>query len=148
AAESSFEGPCDAHNLFRRFVREFQAELRNARVAPGGKVGAGFLRFGSEYGIAAPDVSEDRMSAARGVLQCEHVFFAGPAAIAVTGAGGQKAAEDAVLGMENGQVLIGDGLDTTAADLAGEIGDLFRVEVVRGSEAAHAKIQVFAGGES
>ena len=50
------------------------------------------------------------MRAAFGILQRDAVFFAGAAAIAIAGSGGEKAAEDAVLGVEDGEVLIGDGL--------------------------------------
>ena len=75
------------------------------------------------------------------------VGFAGAAAIAVAGAGGEEAGEDAVLGVEDGQVLIGDGFDAIGAGFAGQFGDLGAVEVVGRSEEREAEIEEFARGE-
>ncbi len=71
-------------------------------MAPRVEVRAGFLGFGSEDGVAAANVGEDRVGAAFGILQRDAVFFAGAAAIAVAGSFRQEAAEDAVLGVEYG----------------------------------------------
>ena len=104
-------------DLLRRFVRELQAEARDAGRAPRVQMQAGLLRFGAEDGVAAADIGHHGMRAARGVAQRHAVLFAGAAAIAIAGAGGEEAAEDAMLGVEDGQVLVGDGLDAFAADL-------------------------------
>ena len=48
------------------------------------------------------------------------MFFAGAAAVAVAGAGREEAAEDTVLGVEDGEVLIGDGFQILRADREGQ----------------------------
>ena len=98
-------------------MHELQAEVADAGGAPGFQVQAGLLRFGAEDGVAAADVGHHRMRAPGGIAQRDAVLFAGTAAIAIAGAGGEEAAEDAVLGVEDRQVLVGDGLDALAADL-------------------------------
>ena len=49
------------------------------------------------------------------VAQLHAVFLAGAAAIAVAGAVRKKAAEDAMLGMEDRKMLVRDGLDRLRA---------------------------------
>ena len=109
-----------SRDLVGGFVDEFQAEVADAGLSPRVEVGAGFLRFGSEDGVAAAYVGEHRMGAAFGVLEGDAVFFAGAAAIAIAGAVREEAAEDAVLGVEHGQMLVGDGFDILRADGEGE----------------------------
>ena len=48
------------------------------------------------------------------IAQRHRVLFARAAAIAIAGAGGKEAAEDAVLGVEHRQVLIHHGFDASA----------------------------------
>ena len=72
------------------------------------------------------------MSAALGVLERDAVFFAGAAAVAVAGALREEAAEDAVFGVEHGQVLVGDGFYILWADGEGERGYLRGVQFVGG----------------
>ncbi len=59
----------DLLHLRDGFVDEFQAVVDDAGVAPGVEVGAGFLGFGSEDGVAAAYVGKDGMGAAFGVLE-------------------------------------------------------------------------------
>ena len=60
------------------------------------------------------------------------------AAIAIAGAGGKEAAEDAVLGVEHGQVLIDDGLDLIRARAASQFRDLGGVQIVRRRQSRQA----------
>ena len=98
----------DLLNFVSRFVHEFQTKVANTRLAPGFDVRACFLRFSSEDRVAAAHVGEYRMRAALWISQCHPMLFAWPAAIAIRRAGGKEAAKDAMLGMEDGQMLIGN----------------------------------------
>ena len=116
-------------------MREFQTEVTNAGRTPIVKPGAGLLSLGAEDGIAAADVGNQRMSAAIHVTERNSVLFAWAAAILIRCSGRKKTAKDAVLGMENGQMLISDDFHKCAADLVRERADLGCVEIVRGSDA-------------
>ena len=61
-------------------------------------------------------------------------FFARASAIAIACTGGEEAAEDAVLGVEDGQMMECDGLEAASPPMAREIGDLRGVQVVSGGE--------------
>ena len=108
---------------------------------------AGFLRFGAEDGVAAAHVGHHGMRAAGGVAQGDAVLLAGAAAIAIAGAGGKEAAEDAVLGVEDGQMLVGDGFDPACARAARQLGDLRGVQIVRRREALEAELEKLRGGD-
>ena len=108
---------------------------------------AGVLRLGSKDGVAASDVGDQWMGTAAGITKRDDVLFTGPATVPVGSAVRQETAEDAVLRMEDGKVLIGDRLEAVSTNLAGELGDLFGVEVVRGCEPGEAGIEQDAGGE-
>ena len=56
ALEGGVEGFVDFAHLLGGFVDEFQAVVADAGVPPGVEVGAGFLGFGAEDGVAAADV--------------------------------------------------------------------------------------------
>jgi len=107
AAEKCLERSRNVLNLAPRFVREFQTEVANPRLAPRINVRTCLLRLRAEDRISAANISDYRMRTALWISQCDPMLFAWPAAIAVGCAGGKEAAEDAVLGMENGQMLIG-----------------------------------------
>jgi hypothetical protein len=91
--------------------------------------------------IAAADVGEDGVAAAVEVAEFDAVGFAGAAAVLEGGAGGEEAAEDAVFGVEDGEVLVGDGFEGGAAECEGELGDLIGVEVVGGGDAEEAELE-------
>ena len=111
AACPLFESSRDARHLRGGFVRELEPEMADAGARASRPDAGGFLRFGAEDGIAAADVGHHRMRAAGRIAQRHAMLFARAAAIAIAGAGRKEAAEDAVLGVEHRQVLIGDGFD-------------------------------------
>lgn len=75
------------------------------------------------------------------------MLFAGAAAIKIAGACGEEAAEDAMLGVEDGQVLVGDELDASGIGGAGDLDDLFRVAIVSGRETLEAHVEQEARGD-
>ena len=77
------------------------------------------LRLRAEDRIPAADVGDYRMRTALWISQRDPMLFAWPAAIAVRSAGGKESAEDAMLGVEDGQMLIGDGFHPLRADGSG-----------------------------
>src|SRR4051812_2811005 len=74
------------------------------------------------------------MSSPGGVAHAHDVLLAGAPAVAIAGAGGKEPAEDAMLRMENRQVLVGDSLDPVAPNLASQLADLSGIQVVGGSK--------------
>src|SRR5437868_5129723 len=98
----------DARQLIGGLVDEFQSHVTNPGVEPILQVAAGFLSFRPEDGVAAADVGHYGMRTARGIAEGDPMFLARASAIAVAGSGGKKSAEDAMLGVEDGQMLVGD----------------------------------------
>ena len=97
-------------NLLRCFVNKLEPEVADARREPSRKVRTGFLCFSAENGVSAADVGHHRMRPSTRIPQRDPVAFAGPPAILIAGAGGKKAAENTVFGVEDRQVVIGDNL--------------------------------------
>jgi hypothetical protein len=105
-------------------------------------VGTGLLSLASEDGVPATNVCDYGVSTASLVTKRHAMVLAGAAAVPVRGAGREKTAEHAVLGVENRKMPIGYGLDTLGADVASERGNLRGVEIVCGSQSCEAKVQV------
>ena len=80
--------------LLRRFVEKFQPEMPHAQCEHAGDILRAGLRPRVEDGVAAAGVGLDRMLRAHAVAQPHLVPVAGPAAVAVIGAVGEKRAED------------------------------------------------------
>ena len=106
----------DVLHLLRRFVHEFQTEVANTRLTPRIDVRACLLRLRAEDRISAANVSDHRMRTALRISQRHPMLFAWPAAIAVSSTGGKESAEDAMFGVEDGQMLIGDGFQPLRAN--------------------------------
>ena len=147
ALEGGLEGVGDSGEVAGGFVDELEAEVLDAGAKPLVEMGAGFLGFGAKDGVAAADIGHDGVGAALTVPESDSVFLARAAAILVSGSFRQEAAEDTVFGMEDGEVLVGDGLDFFRADVTGEGGDLCGVEVVSGGEAGEAHFEIGFGGK-
>jgi hypothetical protein len=124
AGEGFAEGDGDGGEFIRGFVGEFEAVVGDACGEPGFQMPGGVLGFGSEDGVAAAGVGEDGVGAAVGIAEGDAVLFAGAAAVFVAGSGGEEAAEDAVFGVEDGEVVVGDGFDGSAGEGLGEVLDL------------------------
>ena len=105
--------PCLNHtrDLLGGFVRELEAELLNARVAPLFEVLRTGLRLRIEDRVATADIGHDRMLEAMFVAQGDGVCLAGMTAVGVIGARGKEATEDAMLGVEDRQVMVRDHLE-------------------------------------
>src|ERR1039458_6646998 len=87
------------------------------------------------------------MRAAFGIPESYPMLFAGPAAIAIRSAGGKEPAEDAVLSVEDRQMLIGDGFHTLRANSCGQSRDLRGVEIVRRCESLETQLQICFGSQ-
>jgi hypothetical protein len=108
AREKCLERGSHLLNFVGRFMHEFQTKVANARLAPRFDVRACFLRFSAEDRVPAAYVGKYRMRAALWISQGHPMLFAWPAAIAIRGASGKEAAKDTMLGVEDGQMLIGN----------------------------------------
>ena len=141
------EGFGDLADLAGGFVSELEAEMADAGGEPRLEMETGLLGLRAEDGVAAAGVGEHGVAAAVDAAELDAVGFAGSAAILVRGAGGEEAAEEAVLGVEDGEVLVGDDLDAGSAQGVGKSRDLGGVEVVGGGDALEAEIEESAGAE-
>ena len=83
-------------------------------------VRACLLRLRAEDRIPAADVGQYGMRTALRISQSHPMLFAWTAAIAVGGSGGKESAEDAMLRVEDGQMLIGDGFQPLRANGSGQ----------------------------
>ena len=115
--------------------------MANAGAPPRGQMLAGLLRFRSENRIAATDVGQHGMRASVLIPQGDDVLLARASTIAIAGSGREEAAEDAMLGVEDRQVMIGDRFDPAGIELAGERGDLFGIEIVCRGEPVESRAQ-------
>ncbi len=145
--ESLGESGGDGVDFVAGFVGEFQTEMGDAGVQPSTQMTGAVLRFGAKDGVAATHVGQQGMGAALGIAQRNHVRFTGTTAILIAGAGGEIATEDAVLRVKDGQVLVGDQFQAGRSQAMGEVQHLGGVQVVGGSDAMEAEIEVGLGGD-
>ena len=73
------------------------------------------LCFGPKDGVATTDIGHNRMAASLHIAQRNPMFLARFATILVAGASREEAAEDAMFGVENGQMLIGNDFELVGA---------------------------------
>ena len=119
AGEKCLKRVSDLLNLVCRFMDEFQTKVMNAGLAPRIEMRTCFLRLRAEDRIPAANVSYYRMRPALWISQGDPMLFAWTAAIAVGSAGGEESAEDAMLCVEDGQMLIGNGFHPLRTDGCG-----------------------------
>src|SRR5262245_37769905 len=94
------------HHLFGGLVYKFQPEMFDSGVAPSRQMLARLLRFCAKDRVAATHIRHDGMGTAVRITQCDSVLLARVATVFVARSVRQKAAEHAVLGMKNRQVLV------------------------------------------
>mmetsp|Transcript_34413 Transcript_34413/g.97597 ORF Transcript_34413/g.97597 Transcript_34413/m.97597 type:complete len:211 (-) Transcript_34413:2093-2725(-) len=128
-------------HLLGRLVHELEAQEADADSDQGVEVFGRRLGLGVEDGVSATHVGQHPMILAVLVAEVEGTFLARVPAVLVIVAIGQEAAEDTMLRVENGQMLMGDHLEAGGplrAQGMGEVADLRDVEVVRGRYAREA----------
>jgi hypothetical protein len=124
---------------------ELQTEVTYTCTSPVVDMQACFLRFRAEDGIAATYIGHHRMRAAANVADGDTVLFAGAAAVFIACAGREETAEDAVLSVEDREVLPCDRFDPISADFPGEGSDLIGIQIERGRDTLQPQIQERAG---
>jgi hypothetical protein len=129
------------------FVHELQAEVHDARVAPGIHVEARFLSLGAEDRVTAANVGDNGMLSTALVFDRDLMLLARTTAVLERRARRKESAEDTVLGVEDRQVLIRDGLQTCTAHLVSQRGDLVCVEVVARCDALQSEVQKRIGAQ-
>jgi O-acetylhomoserine/O-acetylserine sulfhydrylase-like pyridoxal-dependent enzyme len=97
-------------------VHELDARVAQAGGAPARPVPRRALRLGAEDRVAAADVGQHRVQPALVVAQRQAVPLAGVAAVGVVVAVREEAAEHAVLGVEDRQVVVHDDLEPARVD--------------------------------
>ena len=85
---------------------ELEPKVTNTSIEPQLEVLCSHLRFSPEDRIAAPHIRHHRVPPSGFILERHTVRFTRVPAVGVVGASGQKAAEDAVLGVKHGKMLI------------------------------------------
>ena len=127
-------------NLGGCFLHEFEADVLDAGIQPTRQMFARFLGFAAKDGIATADIGDDGVLATVAVTQRHLVGFTWAATVFVTRPIGQKATKDTVLGMKDGQMMIGDDFDALIAELTNHFVDLHRVTVVGRCNAYQASV--------
>jgi hypothetical protein len=117
--ESGLEGSDNLTHLLGALVDELQPEVPNLSLELQWHVFRANLRFGPEDCVATPHIRHHRVHLSGFVLQCHTVRFTGVSAVRVVSAGGQKAAEDAVLSVKHGEMLVDDHLQSVCCQVVG-----------------------------
>ena len=135
AAEEALVLRDRADDLVGGFVDELDAEAAGAEGEEAVEVFGAGLGAVVVDSVAAAGVGLEREFGAGAVLEADLVFFAGAAAVVVVFAGGEEGAEDAVLHVKHGHVLM-DGEVEPRRGRGGEEGfELDDVEIVAGGDA-------------
>ena len=137
-----------ACHLLGGFVRELEAKLVNARATPLLEVLRTGLCLRIEDGVAATHVRHDWMLKAVFVPQGDGMRFTGMTAVGVIGAGRKEAAEDAMLGVKDGQVVVGDHLECSGINPCSEVRNLLRIQVMCRRKFLEAHVQEVLRGDA
>src|SRR5262249_25848708 len=143
----SSEGTRNALYLLRCFVHELEPYMVHARGQPRVQVCSRFLRFGAESGVTAADVRHHRMRAPAPISQFDAVLLAGMSAVEVASPFREEAAEHAMLGVEHGQMLVGDHFDAVRAYRGRKRRHLGGVEIVARSQPVQSEVEEYGGGD-
>src|SRR5689334_12390645 len=98
-----FNGLCD---LAGSLVQELQPKMAHAELQHPGDILRAGLGESVEHGVAAPDIGFDRMLGADPVPQLHIMPVTRPSTVGVVGALGKKRAEEAMLHVKHGHVLV------------------------------------------
>ncbi len=128
----------EVQNLAQSVFDELDPEPAVADLGEGGQRADGGLGPTVEDRVPAAHVREHEVALAVRGGQVEGVVLARGAAVPLVLALGQEAREDAVLGVEDGQVVVGDDLEARRGGGGGQGGELGGVEVVAWGEATQA----------
>src|SRR5262245_47751095 len=108
--ESFLEGPDNLTHLLGALMHELEPEVPNPSIEPQWEVFCANLRLGSEDRIAATYIRHDGVHPSGFVLERHTVRFTRMPAVGIVSASGQEAAEDAMLRVKHGEMLIDNGL--------------------------------------
>ena len=137
-----------AHDFVGTFVDELDAEAAGAEFEEAGDVVGAGLGAVVVNGVAAAGVGFEGEFGADAVAEGDAVGVAGAAAVAVVFALREKRAEDAVLHVKHGHVLVDGDVEPRAGRGLEEGLELGDVEIVAGGDALEAvALQVVPGGE-
>ena len=136
-----------AFDFSRCFIHEFDAKMACTDGAKSLEIFGASLGHGIEDSIAATSVGLERMLRADAVLELDIVGIAGAATISIVGAFGEERAENAVLHVEHGHVLVQGDFEPVRGSAAKKCFDLFGVEIVGNGEALELVfiLEIFGG---
>jgi hypothetical protein len=109
----------NALHLLRGFVHKLEAKMANSHLAPRIHVRTGLLRLRAKNRVTTANIGDHRMRAAFSIPQSHSMLLAGPAAIAIRSAARKEPAEDAMLGVEDWQMLVSNGFQPLGANAFG-----------------------------
>ena len=140
---------CDrADDLVGALVDELDAEAAGAELEQAGDVVGAGLGPVVVNGVATAGIGFEREFGADAVAQRDDVGVARAAAVAIVFAGREKRAEDAVLHVKHGHVLVNREVEPRAGCGLEERLELGDVEIVAGGDALEAvALEVVRGGE-
>ena len=82
------------------------------------------------------------MGAALRVANGDLMFLTGMTTVCVVCSVRKKTAKHAMLGVENGQVRIGDHFQSRAGDFLGQFANLLRIQIIRRSDAGQPHVEI------
>ena len=133
AAEEILIG-ADGFGSVLGFVQQFDAEAGKACGAEVLVVAGTALGLAVEEGVAAADIGLQAVELANAVPEVDDVGLTGAAAVFVGGAAAEEGAENAVLHVKHGHVLVKGKLEPLGRGAVKEFEDLGDVEVVGDGE--------------
>src|SRR5215471_5224624 len=108
--ESFLEGSDHLTHLLGALMHELEPEVPKPSIEPQLEVFGASLRLGPEDRVTATHIRHDGVHPSGFVLERHTVRFTRMPAVGIVGAGGQEAAEDAVLHVKHGEMLIDNDL--------------------------------------
>src|ERR1035437_36078 len=133
-----------SRNSLRRlvggFVQELDPEMPHAQGQHARDIIRARLGQRIEDGVAAAGIRLDRVLRAHAVAQLQIVLVAGPAAVRVVRAAGEKSAEDAMLHVKHGHMLVNGDLEPLRRRSLQKRLKLCEVQIVGGREALPAEL--------
>ncbi len=123
------------------FGHQLDPEVPDPCLAQVGQDGERALRPGAEDGIAAADVSHDRVSLPRAVAQLDPMTIARAPAGPEIGTVAQKRGEDTMLGVKDRQVMVDRHLDPLRRQAIHQAFELFGIQIEPRSDAREPQLQ-------
>ena len=103
-------------HLIGRFMHKFKSIMDNARLEPLRHMLARLLGLSPKNSVTTANIGHHRVAASLYVAQSDPMFLTRFATILIAGSFRKETAENAMFGVENGQVLVGNDFELIGAN--------------------------------